>query len=100
MKKHRAQVIISSSQRIFSGVILLTLLTIAAAGSGRAAIRDVGVSPWGPKDEIGRLNLITPESWAQILSRIDSRTAYDLSVEYFIAFLRMTSSSLPLLAGH
>jgi len=46
--------------------------------------REVGVSPWGPKDEIGRLNLITAKSRARILSRIDGSAVYDLSVEYFI----------------
>ncbi len=44
----------------------------------------VGNSPWGPDDEIGRLNLITPESRAAILSRVSGGAAYDLSVEYFI----------------
>ncbi|MBL3529340.1 MAG: cyclase family protein [gamma proteobacterium endosymbiont of Lamellibrachia anaximandri] len=48
--------------------------------SGRA----VGKSPWGPGDEIGRLNLMTPVSQQAILSRIDGGKSYDLSVEYFI----------------
>ena len=30
------------------------------------------------------LNLMTPESRAEILARVDGRTAYDLSVEYFV----------------
>jgi hypothetical protein len=49
------------------------LLAMAAAFSGLAhahgghtlpagAGQDVGTSPWGPGDEIGRLNLITPAS--------------------------------------
>ena len=49
-----------------------------------AQTREVGVSPWGPTDEIGRLNLITPESRADILSRIDGSAVYDLSVEYYV----------------
>ena len=49
-----------------------------------AQTREAGVSPWGPTDEIGRLNLITPESRANILSRVDGSAAYDLSVEYFV----------------
>ena len=40
--------------------------------------------PLGPDDEIGRLNLMTPESRAAILSRVDGSAAYDLSVEYFV----------------
>jgi kynurenine formamidase len=44
----------------------------------------VSASPWGPEDEIGRLNLMTPKSRAEILARADGRSVYDLSVEYFI----------------
>jgi kynurenine formamidase len=44
----------------------------------------VGTSPWGPEDEIGRLNLMTAESRAEILSRVSGGTAYDLSVDYYI----------------
>jgi kynurenine formamidase len=44
----------------------------------------VGTSPWGPDDELGRLNLMTDESRAAILGRIAGGRAYDLSVEYFI----------------
>ncbi|WP_429818598.1 cyclase family protein [Ensifer sp. B1-9] len=52
---------------------------------GSAAFaQDVGKSPWGAKDEIGRLNLITPASRAAILSRIEGAKSYDLAVEYFI----------------
>lgn len=46
--------------------------------------RTVGKSPWGPDDEIGRLNLMTPASQQAILARIAGGTSYDLSVEYFI----------------
>ena len=46
--------------------------------------RTVGKSPWGDDDEIGRLNLMTPESKQAILSRIAGGRSYDLSVEYFI----------------
>jgi kynurenine formamidase len=44
----------------------------------------VGSSPWGTADELGRLNLITDESRAAILSRVTGGAVYDLSVEYFI----------------
>lgn len=44
----------------------------------------VGKSPWGAEDELGRLNLITPSSRAEILSRIVGGDVYDLSVEYFV----------------
>jgi kynurenine formamidase len=65
---------------------LLLLITLASllGNAGYAAERSVGTSPWGPDDEIGRLNLMTAASQAKILSRIDGGKAYDLSVEYFI----------------
>lgn len=63
----------------------LALTTLLVVGSVHAADKpDVGVSPWGPDDEIGRLNLITPDSQAAVLSRITGGKSYDLSVDYFI----------------
>jgi kynurenine formamidase len=46
--------------------------------------QDVGTSPWGKDDEIGRLNLITPSSRQRALQNLDHATIYDLSVEYYI----------------
>lgn len=66
----------------FSYLTLAALLTFNATSA--LASRQVGQSPWGPDDEIGRLNLMTPESQSSILSRISAGAAYDLSVEYFI----------------
>ena len=65
---------------IYGCILLLAVTTMSV----HAEDRKVGVSPWGPTDDIGRLNLITPESRASILSRVDGSAAYDLSVEYFI----------------
>ena len=69
---------------IIPELLLLTILGMVSNTYSHAAERTVGVSPWGPDDEIGRLNLITEESKAAILSRIKGGVAYDLSVEYFI----------------
>lgn len=68
---------------------ILRLATIATvlstlAFTVNATDRTVGTSPWGPNDEIGRLNLITAESRSAILARISGGKTYDLSVEYFI----------------
>ncbi len=66
---------------------LLSLLAAACLGlsAGPAAAEPrVGTSPWGPRDEIGRLNLMTPASQAAVLSRLAGGTTYDLSVEFFI----------------
>jgi kynurenine formamidase len=77
-------------------VTALTLLSYALPASAHGGLPrsvavpegqpmpQVGQSPWGPEDELGRLNLITPASQAAVLSRLDARAVYDLSVEYFM----------------
>ncbi|MBE9068176.1 cyclase family protein [Leptolyngbya cf. ectocarpi LEGE 11479] len=54
--------------------------TISSAG----AQPTVGKSPWGPDDELGRLNLMTDESRAAVLSRVAGGNMYDLAEEYFM----------------
>jgi kynurenine formamidase len=44
----------------------------------------VSKSPWGPADNVGRLNLMTPESRQAVLSRADGRRVFDLAVDYFL----------------
>lgn len=45
---------------------------------------EVSKSPYGPEDEIGSLNEITPLSRKKALANIDPSYIYDLGVEYFI----------------
>lgn len=70
---------------------VLKLKRIAAAlaiGAGIAAPSlaqsDVGTSPWGPDDELGRLNMMTSRSRQEIMSMVSADKVYDLSVEYFV----------------
>jgi kynurenine formamidase len=51
--------------------------------SRQAGIR-VATSPYGPDDQRGALNLMTPESRAAILARADASAVYDLSIDYFV----------------
>lgn len=44
----------------------------------------VSRSPWGPGDNIGRLNLMTAQSRQAVLSRADGSRVYDLAVDYFL----------------
>jgi kynurenine formamidase len=44
----------------------------------------VSKSPWGPDDEIGRLNWITSETNRAILEHLDGSHVFDLNVEFFI----------------
>lgn len=61
-----------------------TLPLMVSLSAGAALAAEVGVSPWGPSDEIGRLNLITPQSRAAIMARVSGAQAYDLAVDYFV----------------
>lgn len=67
---------------------LLLALTLACPVAAQTTPTDrpsVGQSPWGPDDELGRLNLMTDASRAAVLARIDpSAGVYDLGVEYYI----------------
>jgi len=40
------------------------------------------ISPWGPDDEIGRLNMMSAERSAEVMSRIDPASVFDLAVTY------------------
>lgn len=54
-----------------------------ALGQAPAPAAEVGISPWGKDDELGRLNLMTDASRAAVLARVAGGRAYDMSVEYF-----------------
>lgn len=69
--------------KVLTFLFALTVLSVFPA-MAQSVKREVGTSPWGPQDEIGRLNLMTESSRQAILSRISGGRAYDLSVEYFI----------------
>lgn len=49
----------------------------------RAEIK-VAASPWGPDDQLGALNHLSPEGSAAILARVDGTRSYDLSIDYFV----------------
>ena len=55
----------------------------------------VGKSPFGDSDEIGRLNLISPESRSRLMARVDGSRIYDLSVDYFIGMPTWVAAADP-----
>ena len=63
-------------------LLSLVLAALLATPLAQAAPREAAASPWGPDDQIGRLNLMTDASRAAVLSRISGGTVYDLGVEY------------------
>lgn len=69
--------------KALAGLAILSVLS-SQCSAGALTRPEVGISPWGPKDEIGRLNLMTPQSQAAIMARVSGAQAYDLAVEYFV----------------
>ncbi|MBI3967660.1 MAG: cyclase family protein [Chloroflexi bacterium] len=61
----------------------------------RARFREASASPFGPADEVGMLNLVTPESRARVLAAADASTLFDLSVEYFPGMPSWTATGDP-----
>lgn len=74
----------NQTHRVVAAVFAAGVVALTVAASRGAAPATVGKSQWGPADEIGRLNLMTPQSRAAILSRVRGGDVYDLSVEYFV----------------
>jgi len=73
------------SRYILTPILVVLLITqITGLLLAAQASTQVGKSPWGAEDEIGRLNLMTNESQSKILSQLSGGNIYDLSVEYFI----------------
>jgi kynurenine formamidase len=55
----------------------------------------VSRSPWGPDDQIGRLNWMTPASQAEVLARVDGSRMFDLAVDYFMGMPSWTAAKDP-----
>jgi kynurenine formamidase len=55
----------------------------------------VSKSPWGPDDEIGRLNWVTGETTRAILEHLDGAHLFDLNVDYFIGMPSWSAAGDP-----
>jgi kynurenine formamidase len=60
-----------------------------------ATFREVSKSPFGADDQIGMLNLMTPESRARALAEADVAHPFDLAVEYFVGMPSFTAAGDP-----
>ncbi len=65
-------------------ILLSVALFYSVSAFSQESAEAVGISPWGPEDEIGTLNMMTDESRLSALSAIGSGQVYDLSVDYFV----------------
>jgi kynurenine formamidase len=55
----------------------------------------VSKSPWGPDDEVGRVNWVTPELTKEILQSLDGTHVFDLSVDFFMGMPSWTKFGDP-----
>ena len=69
--------------------------TDALIAARKVESRQVTKSPFGPGDEIGMLNLITPESRARIMAEADGTKMFDLAVEFFQGMPSWTAGGDP-----
>lgn len=60
-----------------------------------AAYRQVSESPFGPDDEIGMLNLISPESMRDVMRQADGYRVFDMGVDYFLGMPSWTAAGDP-----
>ena len=56
---------------------------------------NVGTSPYGKHDEIGRLNMMTGKSRSRVVERADANRIYDLAVEFFIGMPSWAAAADP-----
>lgn len=61
----------------------------------KAVKGEVSESPFGPDDEIGMLNLLTPNLAREQLARADGGKVFDLSVDLFMGMPTWTAGSEP-----
>jgi kynurenine formamidase len=60
-----------------------------------AAYRQVSRSPFGDEDEIGMLNLLSPETARRVVSEADGGKVFDLGVDYFMGMPSWTAAGDP-----
>src|SRR5262245_33706654 len=69
--------------------------TVAKIAATAATFRQITKSPFGEDDEIGMLNLITPDSVRSIMAEADFGHIVDLSMDYFIGMPTFTAAGQP-----
>lgn len=77
------------------GVSFIDEGTRSRIAAWTAARHEVSLSPFGPDDQIGMLNLITPQISAGMLSRADATRVFDLSVDLFPGMPTWTKGGEP-----
>ena len=65
-----------------------------------ASYRQVSRSPFGPDDQIGMLNLISPDSMRKVMSDVDGGKVFDLGVDYFLGMPAWIAQGQPVVGLH
>ena len=60
-----------------------------------AKVRVASMSPFGPDDQIGMVNLMDSESIRRVMSEIDPHKVFDLAVDYFVGMPSFTLAGDP-----
>lgn len=90
MKKAQQMLLALTVQLLFVGPSMASPANHSATAdsnvghANKGLQQQVGSSPWGAHDEIGRLNMMTAQSRASIMQQIDASQPHDLAVEYFV----------------
>lgn len=69
---------------LFNVLVCSFLLLANLAVNAGEASDEVGLSPWGPEDEIGTLNMMNETSSFEVIKQVSSGRIYDLGVDLFI----------------
>jgi kynurenine formamidase len=77
------------------GTNFINATTASNIAAAAAKFREITMSPFGAEDEIGMLNLLTPDSMREIVARADAGHTLDLSVDYFLGMPSYTAAGQP-----
>ncbi|HEX5997352.1 MAG TPA: cyclase family protein [Jiangellales bacterium] len=77
------------------GVGVIDEATRERIAAFRAVTGRVSASPFGPDDEIGMLNLLTPQNARDVLTNADAGHVVDLSVDLFVGMPTWTTGGEP-----
>ena len=73
----------------------MNAITDESIAARTATFRKPSTSPFGPNDEIGMLNLMTPMSRARVMAEADATKMFDLVVDYFVGMPAWTYAGDP-----
>lgn len=77
------------------GPSMVTAQDMERIAAYNAVYRQVTTSPFGADDEIGMLNLMSPDSMRSVMTNADAGRVFDLGVDYFLGMPSWTAAGDP-----